>query len=255
MFTNDTPRPPENCVHTYIVAYADDETILVSGRAPEEIALHAQRILDEKTDYEDKWLIATNPQKTQMTLYGARDHFMHNLQIYSHTPNMIHQNPTRLAYTQCTKILGVTFDKSLRFNLHQNIIQARASRTNASLGRFYPASKKLKLHLYKALVRPILTYAPLSLVAWSDTWKRKAQRIQNSALKRACRSPLYSRMDALHNNNKLTPLNTYAHTRLTKQLGKLTTDPLYTSLHVRRYAMAPRYPAAHEHLPPVPFFA
>ena len=89
------------------------------------------------------------------------------------------------------------------------------------------------MHLYKALIRPVLTYCPLAVSLLAKSNHQKLQIIQNKAL----RFVLDTRWDefrtsqSLHEETNLLPINITIHNRIIKQLEKFRlTNPDFFEL-------------------------
>ena len=81
-YTHDMPRP--NHHSTYLFTFADDVSVLTTGRNP-HLPRNIQAFLDRLAEYEDTWRIKTNPQKTSLTYFGAPDSNLHNYNIHIKT--------------------------------------------------------------------------------------------------------------------------------------------------------------------------
>ena len=115
------------------------------------------------------------------------------------------------------------FDKYFRFNLHINSKATLARKSLSSLYRFRCAGPRTKLHLYKTLIKPLLTYMPLALSQTAYTNKRKLQLIQNKALRwiyNVCWDQ-YIRTSQLHDRANVLPLNIEWRRLVHKQIDKL----------------------------------
>lgn len=85
------------------------------------------------------------------------------------------------------------------------------------LWRFNTLPQRIKLHLIKAFVRPITTYAPIPMITVSNTNIKKLQTIQNKGLRFAYdeRYPYTRNSKTLHEISDLEPIN--YHTQPSKQ--------------------------------------
>ena len=92
-----------------------------------------------------------------------------------------------LKYKKTYKFLGITFDESLSFKDHIEIItkkcQKRLNLLKAIRGRNWGASPETIMYTYKAYIRPILEYG-CTLFAFEDqSLLKKIQNIETSAIK------------------------------------------------------------------------
>ena len=95
---------------------------------------------------------------------------------------------------------------------------------------------KIKRHLYKALLRPILEYPAVQLHNTHITNKRKIQRIQNKASRFITNTRLSDRVrsEHIHNTTKLKPMN-IRHSKLaTKQLNKIHNKYYNENININR---------------------
>ena len=104
-------------------------------------------------------------------------------------------------------VLGVTYDKRCLFHMHVQQQLAKAEKALGLIKRFGSASAATKRHLYQAMVRPHLSFAPLplSLSAW--TWRLALQRVQNNALRWIWNTKWYEFVtnEDLHETTKNVP--------------------------------------------------
>ena len=112
------------------------------------------------------------------------------------------------------KILGVTFDPLFTFTPHISDIAARASGRlqvlKALTGTSWGQDKETILLTYKAILKPILSYAaPIWFPSTCRTNIEKLQRIQNHALRTATGSLLKSDIQHLHSETKTLPLSNH----------------------------------------------
>ena len=75
--------------------------------------------------------------------------------------------------------------------------------------------EKIKIHLVKALILPIIDYPPIPIHTMSKHQITKLQKIQNRALRFATnqRHPYTMTTQQIHTHTKTTPLNIRLHNR------------------------------------------
>ena len=75
--------------------------------------------------------------------------------------------------------------------------------------------EKIKTHLVKALILPIIEYPPIPLHTMSNNQISKLQKIQNKALRFATNQkyPYTMTTEQIHTHTKTTPLNIRLHYR------------------------------------------
>lgn len=189
-------------IHSKYTAYADDVTQLVTYHGPSKELMRRKtvRAITELNNYELKWKIRTNSNKFKI-MYVSK---------YNPPPIMI--NNQQIPYTNSATMLGLTL-KTTGITQHVKQKRVQASTTLRKLKRFKTLSPRIKLHLYKALILPVLDYPviPLNTIKTSN-WK-KLQSIQNKALRwiDASIPPYVSTIQDLHEAYKLEPLNVRNH--------------------------------------------
>lgn len=180
-------------------AYADDITQIVSyyGPSKEMLKRKTQRAIEELNTYERRWKIKTNNNKFQM------------IHISKKNPLPITIGNQDIRYVRSAKILGLTI-KGNGISTHLKEQRNKASITLRKLRRFKKMSSQTKLHLYKALILPILDYPVIPLNTLKKTNWQKYQAVQNKALRwiNGDIPPYNSTILDLHTRYKLEPLNT-----------------------------------------------
>ena len=95
---------------------------------------------------------------------------------------------------------------------------------------------KIKTHLIKTLVLPVLDYPPIPTHAMSKTQISKLQKIQNKALRFALnqRYPFTLNTTEQHETAKIAPINVRLHNQATKIWASLQYRQLntYTQLYL-----------------------
>lgn len=184
--------------YSQYTAYADDITQVVKYEGPSKqmMARRTKRAIEELNNYEHRWKIRTNSDKFQI------------MYISKKTPPPITINNRQLRYTNSATLLGLTIQRT---GITQHIKKKRiqASTTLRKLKRFKNLSSRTKLHLYKALILPVLDYPyiPMNTIKKSN-WL-KLQSLQNRALRwiNSDIPPYSTTIMDLHNQYNLEPLN------------------------------------------------
>lgn len=161
-------------------------------------------------NYEFKWKIKTNTNKFQI------------LSISKSKPATIIINNNQLNYSSKITTLGLTIG---RCGISQHI-KERAGRAGAALTRikrFKNLKEKIIIHLYKALVKPVLEYPIIPICIGSKTNIAKLQSIQNRALYLAAKlTPPYSvNSRQLHDRYGMEAINVILYDRAVKIWNKL----------------------------------
>jgi len=225
MYTHDLPDPihPESLT----IQYADDVTQLTRARQLDTLTDRLQTELTATSLWELKWRIQSHPDKTAVTYFNIKRDVPRQIFLY---PFIL--NPTPIQRHLTNKVLGLIFDNNLSFHRQVTSKVAMAKTTLSNLERFRDSSPQTKLHLYKALILPLLTYCPLALSLTAKTNHLKLQTIQNRALRFALGVKWYDFKTAqsLHRDTDLPPLNLTLHHRIMKQLEK------FRAIHEATYA-------------------
>lgn len=182
----------------FTVGYADDITILLTGKFESVIFNQMQHALKLVEDWCNGHSLTANAAKTELVLF-TRKRKVGNCKLPS-----LKGTPLRLAPQ--VKYLGVILDQKLnwRSHLEQKIGKARIGfwQCRRAVGRSWGLSPKITLWLYTAIIRPMLCYA--ALVWWPRTIQttaksklRQVQRIACLSITGAMRSTPTSAMETL----------------------------------------------------------
>lgn len=214
IFTADVPIPPDH--NTIIAQYADDTALLTKSFKPAHklISHNIQHHIDTLTEYYHTNNIKINANKTQAILFTKKRRLL--------TPK-IKINNTKIIFSKTNKYLGVYLDPQLKMNSHigEKLAQARSVRARLwpMLGRESKLGLKNKLLLYKACIRPILTYA-CPLYSRLTKCRMKALEVfQNNTLRMITDAPYYIRNTQLHADLKINTLPAHIR-RLNKKFRK-----------------------------------
>lgn len=216
LFNNDLPNPYH--ANSLTLTYADDVTQAVCSPTIDGLTTRATTELNRVAKWELLWRIQTHPQKAKVTYFGTKNPNPRHIYLNA-------RNPTRtpIPRSHCNTVLGLTYDSNMNFNTHTSVKTVIAKKALLQLHRFRFASLNTKKHLYKTLIRPILTYAPLYMALTTQKNKAKLQIIQNKALRWICNTRWYdfTTNNTLHQQCNINPLNLYSHNIIVKQILKL----------------------------------
>ena len=209
MYTSDlTPAGPD-CTD---VLFADDVTQIVEyhHQSKKMLARRTEREIKRISDYEKRWKIKTSQQKFKI------------LSISKSKPEKIEIDHTEIPFNELITVLGL---KIKRTGIVQHLTdrQNRAKSELGKLRRFEKLSPKIKSHLYKTLILPILEYPAVPCCIASKENKMKMQRIQNRGIKFINEyGQAELNIEEIHQNFKIDGINVRLHTRLTKSWEKFT---------------------------------
>lgn len=204
LYTNNLPAAGPGCID---VIFADDVTEIITHPS-KPVNMMSKRIIQEITrvkTYEYKWKIKTNENKFQI------------LSISKTKPAEIIINNNKLTYNDKIKTLRLTIGRcGIRYH-----IKERAEKGGAALKQlrhFKNLNEKTLIHLYKALIKPILEYPIIPIYISSSTNKQKLQSVQNRALYMASKlvPPCNITSEQLHIKYSMEPINTILYYRTQK---------------------------------------
>ena len=138
-------------------------------------------------------------------------------------PERVIINGRRIPVDNEIRFLGLKLKRTGFVNHITERIRLAKIQTN-KLKRFIHLKTKTKLHLYKALVRPLLEYPVIPISLASNTQMLKLQRVQNRNIKIITKyDEQYDNltMEELHHRLDLETINTRLNIRLMKLWNKM----------------------------------
>ena len=223
MFTHDIPTPRH--FDTLLVQYADDLTLLTRSTRLDAMTRRMQDELDRQTDWERRWRVISNPQKTKAIYFSKKTQKPRPL--YLHSSLRLTSPPIQLV--KATKILGISLDSNLNFRGHIKTQAAIAGTALTTLIRFRSAGEKMKRHIVNAFISPLLSYCPLALSFAAPSSYIKLQKVQNRALRfiKSIKWDDFRTTSSIHEECSKEALNIIHFNRKIKQLENLRdTRPL-----------------------------
>lgn len=208
VFINDIPTP-EKCD---LAMYADDTAIIceVPWRHASILTTHLSKALEKISAFFSSWKICLNPSKTEFS-------------VFTKSPKMIRKlNETPIVFNghsfHCKpriKYLGVILVQKLLLNSHIDWVIHKASNMVRTL---YPllkrnnnAQTKSKIHAYRGIIRPILTYACPIFANCAERHFKKLQIQQNKILRMALNADWFTRTSDLHKMAKVPTIREYVN--------------------------------------------
>ena len=178
MYTQDLPKPHYKDSMSF--AYADDVTHIIRAKSIKTLLKKVQKETDLVTKWERKWLITTNPLKSQLSITKTRP-----TSILKHPPIVIidNNNPVPIPTKTTTNILGYRTDQRLYGNHHVNGLLIKGNKAYRAIQRFHSAPEHVKKTLYKSIIRPTIEYAPLPSIRSKKCHIEKLQKFQNKVLR------------------------------------------------------------------------
>ena len=214
LYINDLPTFLPASVKTSL--YADDLAIWASSPSVECATAVVQAALNRLVEWSSKWRLPLNPLKCETSFFSL-DPYQSRIQPSLHILN------TPLKFNPRPTFLGVTFDRTLSFKYHVLTVLSlrkkfhsrfRAFRSIASAS--WSPSKESLCTLYKAFIRPILTYASPSWFPFSSpTHITSVERMHRSSCRVITGCLSSTPIPLLHVEALLPPLRvTLAHQSL-----------------------------------------
>ena len=187
-----------------ICNYADDNTVTYSHPDP----LETKRVLTSESEDVIEWFdsnhMQANPGKFQAFFLGKRGHGdCESFTIQNHN----------VKCEDSVKLLGVTIDYMLNFDLHISDICKKAAKQINVLSRLSQyLTTETKLLIYKSFVRSNFGYCPIVWHFCSKTSTDKMEKLQYRALRQ-----VYSDFDSSYEELlKRANMNTLKLTRIRK---------------------------------------
>lgn len=208
IYTSDTPQ----ATYGINISYADDITQLIKYPGPSRNIMNSRTKHDvEKINsHEIKWKIQTNIHKFSV------------IQLANTRREPLIIDEDLIDFKDEGKILG--FKINTRGYLDSvNDRKHKAIGALSRLYRFKNMPTKIKTHLIKALVLPILEYPPIPTHTFSHAQVKKLQIVQNRALRFATNQhyPYTLTTEQIHHHTKTKPLNIRLHNQAKKIWGKI----------------------------------
>lgn len=209
IYTRDIPESAVDCHH---IIYADDITQIITYRGKSRLMMANQvgREIEKINKYEKRWKIKTNQSKFTL------------LPIANKKREDVIADGEIVEYSNRGRILGMKITNT-GYCEHVKDIKNRGIRALSELNIFKGISEKIKLHLVKAYILPILEYPTIPLVTLSRNQIMKIQRIQNRALRWVYDEayPYRRNTEQLHQLAKLKPINVRLHDRANQLWTKI----------------------------------
>ncbi|GJQ87758.1 hypothetical protein Trydic_g10067 [Trypoxylus dichotomus] len=200
--------------------YADDVCIYTRSRDARIIDRRLQEALDALQTWYARWRIAVHPGKSTAVLFSR-----------SGRRRKKHGNPSELTilggvvpWHSQTKYLGLTMDSRLNWGAHINRVIDRGRQMAGTLAPLMNGRSKLdparKIQLYKAVLRPTVTYASSVWATAAKTHRIKIQTFQNRMLRWALDAPWFVRSDTLHEDAGIDPIMNFIRNTATRFFDK-----------------------------------
>lgn len=221
IYTNDAPPPVR--AENLNLTYADDVTQIIKypGHSKQMAQRITSREVESQNKFERKWHIKTNLTKFTIIRMGAK------IQDQLIIEEDLYETGTQ------GKILGLKISTT-GYTPHVTERTAIASRNLTKLYRFNNFPQKIKTHLVKTLILPVLDYPPIPTHALSKRQISRLQKIQNRALRFATnqRYPYTLNTEQIHIATNTLPINIRLYLQAQKIWNRLEAleHPFYNTL-------------------------
>lgn len=132
--------------------------------------------LQQTKKWECNWKIKTSTNKCKASTIGTTPSILRKY-------GGINVDNESLSIASRNKILGYNFNNMTKGTAHVQVLLTKARYNSNRIRRFQTAPQKVKLALFKTLIRPILEYPPNPLTKVSINNKINMQIIQNHGLR------------------------------------------------------------------------
>ena len=186
------------------MTYADDITILTTGKSPAALCTRLNIYLPHLCDWLEGRNLSLSLSKSTVTLFTTW-----TKEVDRQLNVLVAGTP--LPTTKAPKVLGVTFDPLLTFCRHASTIGTkvgqRANMLKALAGTAWGCTKEVLLTTYKAIGRSVLSYAaPVWSPTLSDSRWQDLQVKQNCAIRLATGTHKMTSVPHLHHEARLMPV-------------------------------------------------
>jgi Reverse transcriptase (RNA-dependent DNA polymerase)/Endonuclease-reverse transcriptase len=206
IYINDMPSSEK----TKLAIYADDTAVYASSFNPRVAFQHIQEHASTIEAWCNKWLLQVNASKCETILFRTRKR--------KHQCNFNFTfNGEAVQQVDSAKYLGVTLQHNLKWSQH---LRATINKANGRLAQLYPLLNprsclqlKTALHIYKATILPVISYASPVWSGTTITLLKSLQLIQNKVVRMITKCPRYTRTVKMHSDLKLPMVNEYLATQ------------------------------------------
>lgn len=199
LYTGDIPRAP----NVELALYADDTALYTTHKDRGVIVDRLQTATTSLGEWFRKWGFQLNPEKSVAVLFArgnpgananTREKFLLKKEVTLYGQ--------AIPWQKSVKYLGVTLDSGMYFRKHVAAVRKKAafvlSRLHYLLNKRSHMSLRHKVTLYKACVRPCMTYASVVFAHCAPSYIHSLQVLQSRFMRIATGAPFYVRNVDLH---------------------------------------------------------
>lgn len=189
VYTSDLPKlPAEVVVHLF----ADDDALAASSSFLHLAVAKLQKGLNVIAPWYSKWRLGLNVEKTSATIFSKRK---------VSSPPMLVLSGRHIIWKPSNPYLGTMLDAKLTWKSHIDITYKKAVKKIAALSSLLYSSniaRPDRIHIYKQIIRPTITYACPIWGGTAQTHIDRLQTLQNRALRIITHSPKFTPIYQLH---------------------------------------------------------
>lgn len=201
LYVNDIPRTPR----VELALFADDTALYATERDRSKLFQRLQSAATTLGDWFRLWRIEVNPEKSAAVYFHRGKSDLH--------PPPIRLFDRVIPWKSQVKYLGVILDRGLSFAPHIKAVRNRAAfilgRLYYLIGKQSKMSLRHKTTIYKACVRPIMTYASVAFAHAANSHLLRLQTVQNRFLRGATGAPWFLRNVDLHRDLDLPTIRSF----------------------------------------------
>ena len=198
------------------VKFADDGTIWKTGKDWHKLLEELKSDFRHVCMWASRWRIKLSILKTEFCIFSL------DKQVLEEARNYIFEiDGQKVKYNPTPKILGVTLDEKLKFEMHTEQLERKASKTMALLRKVKETevlSTRCMLQLYKALVAPQLEYAA---AVWQIGNCDCLEKIQRKGLAMCLGVPMTASAAAVEVEAGVKPLELRREELAIRQAGRI----------------------------------
>ena len=190
-----------------IIIYADDTTVLVSGRNLTEAKQHCNDILTRFYQYFSMNKLSINPSKTKYMIYKPSLRRQSNRKkLNDTTGTKLMMDNAELEEVKSIRFLGVIINNKLTWELHKRHIHNKICKTIGILYNCkYVMDETNMIKMYKSFIQPYFLYA---IEVWGHSVQSQTDilvKLQSKVLRIIYN---YKRSDDAwrHNSNRISPV-------------------------------------------------
>ena len=210
------------------VKFADDGTIWRTGKVWRDLVKGLEEDFVWIIKWARKWRLKLSIAKTEFCIFSQISQILEEARTYCMTveKQMVKYNPL-------PKILGITLDEKLKFDIHTQQVERKALRSLDLLRRVKETetvSVRCMLQLYKALITPQLEYAA---AVWQVGDCGALEKVQRKGLALCLGVPGTAGVEALEVEAGVKPLCIRREELAVRQAARIMMKPDDAYLKVR----------------------